>query len=226
MKQPHYHGHRQRLKERFKSAGLDACADYELLELFLFYALPRGDVKPLAKALLHRFGSLEALMEADEKIMQEIEGVGPSISHLLKIHQALQQRQLRNAILKRPVLNSWQQVIDYCHAHMSYNMREQLRLLFLDKKNQLIAAEVQQIGTVDHTPAYPREIVKRALDLGASGIIMVHNHPTGDATPSRNDINLTREVYQVAQNLGLQLYDHLIIGKGCHTSLRSLGFID
>lgn len=226
MTNAHYHGHRQRLRHRFQTAGSNACADYELLELLLFFAIPRGDVKPIAKALLNRFGNLEALVEADEKLIQEVPGVGPTISHLLKVQQAFTQRQLKNAIIKRPVLGNWQQVLDYCHLHMSYNMREQLRLLFLDKKNQLIAAEAQQIGTVDHTPAYPREIVKRALDLGASAIIMVHNHPTGDASPSRADIDLTRHVYQAALPLGVQLYDHLIIGKGAHTSLRSLGFID
>ena len=226
MNNLHYHGHRQRLKQRFQSAGAESCADYELLELFLFLLLPRADVKPIAKDLLNRFGNFEALLEADEKLIQEIKGVGPTISHALKVHQALLQRQLKQAIIRRPVLANWQQVLDYCQAHMSYNMREQLRLLFLDKKNQLIAAEVQQIGTVDHTPAYPREIVKRALDLGASGIIMVHNHPTGDATPSRADIDLTRHVHQAALSLGVHLYDHLIIGKGTHVSLRSLGLIE
>ena len=166
------------------------------------------------------------MIEADEKLIQEIKGAGPSVSHALKVYQALLQRTLKQALLQRPVLANWQQVLEYCQMHMSYNMREQLRLLFLDKKNQLIAAEVQQVGTVDHTPAYPREIVKRALDLGASAIIMVHNHPTGDPTPSRSDIDLTRHVYQAALSLGIQLYDHLIIGKGRHVSLRSMGFIE
>lgn len=200
-------------------------ADYEVLEMFLYLIIPRGDTKPIAKALLDRFGTIGALIEADAHLIQEIDGVGPAISHAFKVHQALAQRQLKQQVIKKPIFSNWEKVLDYCHAHMTYNMREQLRLLFLNKRNQLIAAEVQQTGTVDHTPSYPREIIKRALDLGASALIMVHNHPSGDPTPSQSDIDITRQTNAAAQALGVILHDHIIIGKDCHVSLKALGIL-
>jgi DNA repair protein RadC len=175
---PHYHGHRQRLRERFVSAGPAALADYELLELLLFPALPRSDVKPLAKTLLERFGGFAGVINAELADLQAVPGLGETSSIAIKAIQAAIQRVLRAQVIDRPVLSSWQSVLDYCHVAMAHGRIEEFRLLFLDRKNALIADEVQQRGTVDHTPVYPREVVKRALELNASAIIMVHNHPT------------------------------------------------
>ena len=222
---PHWHGHRQRLRERFVNAGPAALADYELLELLLFPALPRSDVKPLAKALIERFGGFAGVINADLASLQEVSGLSETSAIALKAIQAAIQRVLHAEIVERPVLSSWKGVLDYCHAAMAHGRIEEFRLLFLDRKNALIADEVQQKGTVDHTPVYPREVVKRALELGASAIIMVHNHPSGDPTPSKADIEMTREVAKAARLLGIEVHDHLIIGKGKQTSLRGLGLI-
>ena len=222
---PHYHGHRQRLRERFVGAGPGALADYELLELLLFPALPRSDVKPLAKALIERFGGFAGVINADLKDLRAVPGLGETSSIALKAVQAAVQRVLRAQVIERPVLSSWQGVLDYCHAAMAHAKIEEFRLLFLDRKNALIADEVQQRGTVDHTPVYPREVVKRALDLGASAIILVHNHPSGDPTPSKADIEMTREVAKAAKLLGIEVHDHLIIGRNGQTSLRGLGLL-
>jgi DNA repair protein RadC len=222
---PHWHGHRQRLRERFVNAGPASLADYELLELLLFPALPRSDVKPLAKALIERFGGFAGVINADLAALQEMSGLSETSAIALKAIQAAIQRVLRAEIVERPVLSSWQGVLDYCHAAMAHGRIEEFRLLFLDRKNALIADEVQQKGTIDHTPVYPREVVKRALELGASAIIMVHNHPSGDPTPSKADIEMTREVAKAARLLGIEVHDHLIIGQGKQTSLRGLGLI-
>jgi DNA repair protein RadC len=221
---PHYLGHRQRLRERFLTAGAAALADYELLELLLFPAKPRGDVKPLAKLLLQHFKSFAGVINAEIADLLAVPGLGEASAVALKAVQAGVERSLRDEVLERPVLTSWQKLIDYCSASMSRAKVEEFRLLFLDRKNVLIADEVQNTGTVDHAPVYPREVVKRALELGASAIIMVHNHPSGDPTPSKGDIQMTKEVARAAEVLGLQLHDHLIIGRGNrHSSLKSMG---
>jgi DNA repair protein RadC len=175
---PHYHGHRERLRQRFREAGAGALSDYELLELLLFRALPRRDVKPLAKGLLEKFGSFAEVIAAPEARLREVKGLGDAAIAELKIVQAAASRFLRDTVKKQPVLSSWSSVLDYCRTAQAFADREQFRVLFLDKRNQLIADEVQQTGTVDHTPVYPREVIKRALELSATAIVLVHNHPT------------------------------------------------
>lgn len=222
---PHYHGHRQRLRERFLKAGAEALADYELMEMVLFMANARGDVKPLAKALIDRFGSFADAIAAPPERLAEVPGIGDSGITSLKVIEAAALRLAQQRVLNRPTLSSWQALLDYCHASMAYNKTEQFRILFLDRKNTLIADEVQQQGTVDHTPVYPREVVKRALDLGASAIIMVHNHPSGDPTPSTADIDMTRQVAAAAKGLGISLHDHIVVGRGGNASFKSLGLL-
>jgi DNA repair protein RadC len=222
---PHYLGHRDRLRERFATAGHAALPDYELLELLLFRSIPRSDTKPVAKALLARFGTLAEVLGAPEALLQEVKGVGPSVALDLKIIAAAAQRMLLSEIKGRETLSSWSQVIDYCRASMAFEEREQFRILFLDKKNALIADEVQQTGTVDHTPVYPREVVRRALELSATAIILVHNHPSGDPTPSRADIDMTKEIVEVGKRLGIAVHDHIIIGKKGHASMKGLMLI-
>ena len=222
---PHYHGHRERLRGRFREAGAEALSDYELLELLLFRALPRRDVKPLAKTLLAKFGSFAEVIAAPEARLAEVKGLGGAGITELKVVQAAASRLLRGAITKRPVLSSWSSVLDYCRTAQGFADREQFRVLFLDERNQLIADEVQQTGTVDHTPVYPREVVKRALELSASAIILVHNHPSSDPTPSAADIQMTQAIIAVAQPLGISVHDHLIVGKGGHASLKGLRLI-
>jgi DNA repair protein RadC len=219
---PDYLGHRARLRERFLK-GADALPDYELLELLLMQALPRRDMKPLAKELLRRFGSFQRVISAEPAELLAVKGMGEAALVALKSVQAAALRLARAEALDRPVISSWQKVLDYCRASMAYGKTEQFRLLFLDRKNVLIADEVQQRGTVDHTPLYPREVVKRALELGASAIILVHNHPSGDPTPSKADIAMTREVVEAALKLGIAVHDHIIIGGSGHASLKSLG---
>ena len=209
---PHYLGHRQRLKDRFMRDAGASMPDYEMLELVLFMAKPRADVKPLAKALLQRFGSFAEVIAADPKELVEVKGVRESIVIALKTIQAAAIRLAREQVINRPVISSWQKLLDYCRAGMAFAKKEEFRVLFLDRKNVLIADEVQHTGTVDHTPVYPREVIKRALDLGASAIIMVHNHPSGDPTPSKGDVEMTKEVREAGEKLGIALHDHLIIG--------------
>ncbi len=221
----HYHGHRERLRERFRKGGPDSLHDYELLELVLFQAKPRGDVKPLAKDLLKTFGSFAAVVSADRNRLLEVPGVGPSTVDVLKVIQAASHAFMRDQLVKGPVIGSWQALLEYCQASMGYNREEQFRILFLDRKNQLIADEVQQTGTVDHTPVYPREVVKRALDLGASAIIMVHNHPSGDPTPSKADIQITRDVRDAVKAVDIALHDHLVVCRDSHASFKSLGYL-
>jgi DNA repair protein RadC len=193
-------------------------SDYELLELLLFRAPPRRDVKPLAKMLLAKFGSFAEVIAAPEARLGEVNGVGAAAIAELKIMQAAASRLLRGAVKKRPVLSPWSTVLDYCRSAQGFAAREQFRVLFLDKRNQLIADEVQQVGTVDHTPVYPREVVKRALELSASAIILVHNHPSGDPTPSQADIAMTQQIIAVANPLGIAVHDHIIVGKDGHAS--------
>jgi DNA repair protein RadC len=222
---PHYYGHRERLRGRFREAGADAVSDYELLELLLFRALPRRDVKPLAKLLLEKFGSFAEVITAPEARLAEVKGLGDSGVTELKIVQAAASRLLRGQVKKRPALSSWSAVLDYCRTAQAFADRELFRVLFLDKRNQLIADEVQQTGTVDHTPVYPREVVKRALELSATAIILVHNHPSGDPTPSHADIQMTQQIIAVAQPLGISVHDHIIVGKEGHASLKGLKLI-
>ena len=218
-------GHRERLRARFLKGGAEAMPDYELLELTLFAAIPRRDTKPLAKALLKRFGSFAEVIAAPRERLLEIPGVGESVASQLKIVEAAAQRLAKTKVLGRPALSSWAALLDYCTAAMARCETEEFRVLFLDRKNHLIADEVQNRGTVDHTPVYPREIIKRALELSASSIILVHNHPSGDPTPSKTDIAMTREIAGAAKALSIAVHDHLVIGRAGHASFKSLGLL-
>ncbi len=222
---PDYAGHRDRLRQRFLNAGPSALADYELLELVLFMALPRRDTKPIAKALLERFGSFAGVISADPRRLDEIKGMGRSGVIGIKAVQAAALKFMRDELMDRPILSSWDQLLTYCRASMGYSDTEQFRILFLNNKNTLIADEVQQTGTVDHTPVYPREVVKRALERGATAIIMVHNHPSGDPTPSKADIEMTREVVEAARKLRITVHDHVIIGRTGHASFKSMALL-
>jgi DNA repair protein RadC len=223
--QPHYIGHRQRLRQRFLEGGSSAVSDYEVLELILFRAIPIRDLKPLAKGLLETFGSFSEVISAPVERLKEIKGLGEAAVAELKIVQAAAQRLARGEVKQRSVLSSWANVIEYCRSAMAFAEKEQFRVLFLDKRNQLIADEVQQTGTVDHTPVYPREVVKRALELSATAVVLVHNHPSGDPTPSRADIEMTKAIVEVAKPLGIAVHDHLIVGKHGHASLKGLKLI-
>jgi len=222
---PHYLGHRERLRARFCDAGADAIADYELLELLLFRAIPRRDVKPLAKQLIKIFGSFAEVISAPRHRLREEGGLSEAVVTELKIVQAAAGRITRGEARKRPVLSSWSAVIEHCRTTMAFESKEQFKIIFLDKRNQIIADEVQQTGTVDHTPVYPREVVKRALELSATAIILVHNHPSGDPTPSRADIQMTQAIIEVAKPLGIAVHDHIIVGKDGHVSLKGLKLI-
>jgi DNA repair protein RadC len=220
---PHFHGHRERLRARFMEAGSEALADYEMLELVLFRAVPRRDVKPLAKELLARFGSFAEVIAAPPERLAEVSGLGAAAITEFKIVQAAAQRFTKGKMTKGPVLSSWNTVIDYVRAAQAYAEKEEFRILFLDKKNQLIADEVQQKGTVDHTPVYPREVLKRALELSATALILVHNHPSGDPTPSHADIEMTKAIAVAAKPFEIKLFDHIIVCKEAHASLKGLG---
>jgi DNA repair protein RadC len=222
---PHYLGHRERLRAQFTEVGGDPLPDYELLELILFRSIPRRDVKPIAKDILKRFGSFAEALAAPPQRLMEVDGVGEGVATDLKIVAAAARRLTRGAVAKRPVLSSWNAVLDHCRTAMAFADREQFRLLFLDKRNALIADEVQQSGTVDHTPVYPREVVKRALELSASAVILVHNHPSGDPSPSAADIAMTREIIDVAKPLGIAVHDHIIVGRDGHASLKGMRLI-
>src|SRR5262252_2690901 len=221
---PHYYGHRERLRQRLVSAGAETLPDYELVEVILFASNPRADVKPLAKDLLDRFGGIAALLSADPSALASA-GLGLAGIAALKAVREAALRLMRSELQERPVVGSWDKLIDYCNAQIAHNKVEEFHILFLDRKNVLIKHERQQRGTVDHTPVYPREVVKRALELQASALILVHNHPSGDPTPSKADIAVTKDIVKAAQPLGLTVHDHLIIGRGRHTSLRDLGLL-
>jgi DNA repair protein RadC len=222
---PHFLGHRERLKSRFREIGAENLRDYELLELLLFQVIPRRDTKPIAKALLARFGSFSEVLAAPQARLMEVDGVGESVALHLNLMQAVASRFARDSVKAKPLLDSWAAVIDYCKASMAYEQVEQFRILFLDKKNVLIADEVQGSGTVDHTPVYPREVVKRALELSSTAMILVHNHPSGDPTPSRADIQMTKQLIDTAKPLGIAIHDHIIVGKSGHASLKGLKLI-
>lgn len=222
---PHYLAHRKRLRERFLRDGGESFADYELLELLLCLAIPRRDVKPLAKVLLKRFGSFAGVVSAEPEALRTVDGVGDTTVAALKLARASAVRLALSEATKRDVISSWQALIDYCRANIAFAAVEKFHVLFLDGKNGVIAAERQQTGTVNHAPIYPREVMKRALELGAQALIVVHNHPSGDPTPSEADIAMTRDLRAAADHLGLVLHDHLIIARGGHASFRSLGLL-
>jgi DNA repair protein RadC len=225
LAKPHYSGHRDRLRKKFRDSGASALADYELLELLLFRSIPRADTKPLAKRLLAEFGSIAEVMAAAPARLTAVAGLGESVATDLKIVHAVAVAMAGAPVVKRPVLSSWSQVIEYCRTAMAYEEREQFRILFLDKRNKLIRDEIQQTGTVDHTPVYPREVVRRALELSSTALILVHNHPSGDPTPSRADIDMTKTIIDVAAPLGIVVHDHLIIARDGHASLKGLKLI-
>ena len=221
----HYHGHRERLRSRFREAGSAALADYELIELILFRAIPRMDVKPLAKALVERFGSFADAIAAEPPRLAEVKGMTAGAITEFKIVEAAAQRFAKGAVKKRLPMGSWSEVVDYCRAAMAFENREIFRILFLDKKNGLIADEVQGSGTVDHTPVYPREVIRRALELSAAAIVLVHNHPSGDPSPSSQDVKMTQEIMAIAKTLGVAVHDHIIVGRHGHASLRGMRLI-
>lgn len=226
---PHYIGHRKRLKTKFlkslndnSSAGFE---DYEILEIILFSAYPRQDVKPIAKKLLNQFGSLSNIMQASVKELKVRCELGDSAISMIKAVNELLLRSLKEEISEQPILRSWQAVLDYCHAAMGNSKKEEFRVLFLDKKNKLIADEVQQRGTVDQTPVYPREVIKRSLEYSASAIILIHNHPSGDPSPSKADIEVTEQIESGLKPLSIKLHDHLIIAGKRHFSFAGNGLI-
>jgi len=219
-------GHRDRVRERFNRVGGEAFTDVELLEAILHLAIPRKDTKDLAKLLLKRFGSFSGVLAAPRAQLAEFDGLGDTTVTSLKVMQAAAQRYARDQVsTDLPILSSWAALIDYCRSAMAFEEIEQFRVLFLDKKNRLIADEVQQRGTVDHTPVYPREVIKRSLELGATALILVHNHPSGDPAPSTADVQMTRQIIEVAKPLGITVHDHIIIGKSGHASLKAQRFI-
>jgi DNA repair protein RadC len=222
---PHYLGHRQRLRRKLLEKGPEALNDYELLELLLGQALPRIDVKPLAKDLIARFRGFAGVTAADPAELIKVKGMGEAAVAALKTVRAAALLMTREELIKRPVIGNWQKLLDYCRATLANEKTEQFHLLFLDHRNALIADEWQQSGTVDHAPVYPREVVKRALELSASAIIMVHNHPSGDPTPSKDDVAITKAVAAAAEKLGILLHDHIVVGRNGHASLRSLGLL-
>ena len=217
-------GHRGRLRAHFLKSGADALPDYELLELLLFQAVARRDTKPIAKRLLKHFGSFSEVISAEESALKEVDGIGEAVV-VLKTLQAAALRLSREEVLNQPVLSSWNKLIAYCRASMGFEKNERFRILFLNRQNVLTADEIQQTGTVDHTPVYPREVVKRALELGATAVIMVHNHPSGDPTPSKADIDMTKEVQDADAKLGIMLHDHLIVTKAGHSSFKDMGLL-
>lgn len=222
---PHYHGHRDRLKQRLLDSDGEALADYELLEAILFRALPRRDTKPIAKELLQRFGSFAEVLNASEGELRKIKFIKDAAIYEFALIKASTRRLLKSDVIERPVLASWIKVLDHCRAAMAFEPREQFRILFLDKRNRLIKDEVQQTGTIDHTPVYVREICRRALELNATAIILAHNHPSGDPTPSRGDIEMTKEIVKIAKGLGISVHDHIILAKDGHASFKGLGLI-
>ena len=221
---PHYHGHRDRLRQRFLKAP-DSLADYEVLEMLLFNAIPQRDTKPLAKELIEKFGGLSEVLNAEEARLREVKGIKDRAVVELRLAREAGLRLSQAKVMKKDVIGSWAALLDYCTKAMAHNPTEQFRILFLDRKNKLIADEVQQKGTIDHTPVYPREVVKRALDLNASALILVHNHPSGDPTPSNADIEMTKRIVDTAKPLGIEVHDHLVVGKGRNASFRTLGLI-
>ncbi len=222
---PHYVGHRDRLRERFRRGGGEALADYELLEMLLFRAIARADTKPIAKALLNRFGSFAEVLSAPVERLTEVSGIGQRAAEELKLVRAAALRLTQSEVIDRPAVTSWEAVIEYCRASMAFEEREQFRVLFLDRRNHIVLDEVLQRGTIDHTPVYPREVVRRSLEVGATALVMLHNHPSGDPTPSAADIDMTKKVIEAARPLGIVVHDHLVIGRAGHVSFKSEGYI-
>lgn len=222
---PHFHNHRLRLRERFLTAGHGSLADYEMLELVLFRAIPRRDVKPLAKQLLDRFGDFNGVISASPARLRDVAGIGDAVICELKVVEAAAHRLARARVMNRPALSSWPALMEYCKTTMAHRETVRFRILFLDRKNVLIADEEQARGTVDHVPVYPREVVKRALELNASAIILVHNHPSGDPTPSQTDIDMTGQIELAARAVSVVVHDHVIIGKERDASFRALGLL-
>jgi DNA repair protein RadC len=222
---PHYHGHRDRLRERFLSGGADALPDYEMVELILFMAIPMRDVKPLAKLLIQRFGNLAGVLNASYEELLTVEGVKEKTASSLKIMQAVSHRMLKQELIQQPILNSWSRLVDYCATTMAHHKKESFRVLFLNKKNELIADEIQNSGTVDHTPVYPREVMKRALELSATALILVHNHPSGDPKPSNADVDMTYAIKAAGEPFGIIVHDHLIVSKNGTSSFKTLGLL-
>ncbi|MCK5375069.1 MAG: DNA repair protein RadC [Alphaproteobacteria bacterium] len=222
---PHYTGHRQRLRERFLIGGADALQDYELLELILFMAIPRKDVKPLAKDLLETSGSLSALMSTPHSVLSQMDNMSENAATAIKAISAIAQRMMKQDLMEKPVLNNWTRLMDYSHISMDHETKEHFRILFLNKKNMLIADEIQASGTVDHTPAYPREIMKRALELGATAMILMHNHPSGDPKPSQADVEMTKMIADAASTFNIAIHDHIVMARGSHFSFKQEGLI-
>lgn len=219
---PHYAGHRERLRSKFIERGDSALMDYELLEMLLFRVYPRMDTKPLAKNLIAEFGSFGQVLAAPASRLKEVKGIGDAAAAELNLIFVAGQRLASRNIQKKTLLSSWKELIEYCHSAMAFHEVEQFRILFLDKKNHLIKDEVQQIGSLDHTPVYPREVAKRSLELSAAAIILAHNHPSGDPTPSRADVEMTQRIVDIVEPLGIVVHDHIIIGKDGHASLKAL----
>lgn len=225
-KQPSYiRDHRKRLRQRFVEGGANAVPDYELLELVLFRAIPRQDVKPLARHLIEKFGDFNGAVSAPNHLLGKVDGVGPAVIAELKIVEAAAHRLARSKVLQRHIVSSWDALLNYCQTVMAHRDVEQFRVLYLDNRNVLIADEEQARGTIDHVPVYPREVVKRALEVNAAALILVHNHPSGDPTPSEADIGMTQQISAAADALGLTIHDHLIIGKSCQFSFRVEGLL-
>ncbi|NRA89346.1 MAG: DNA repair protein RadC [Rhizobiales bacterium] len=222
---PHYLGHRDRLKTKFHNKGADALEDYELLELYLFRAIPRRDTKPIAKDLIQKFGNFSAVISANYDRLIEVKGVGDAVANDIMLINAASLRMMQNDLTDKPVLSSWSALVQYCQAAMAYKTVEEFRIIFLNKHNRIIVDEVQQQGTIDHTPVYPREVIKRALELAASAIVLVHNHPSGDPTPSPGDIKMTNQIIEAGKPIGIAVHDHLIISKDGHTSFKAHGLI-
>jgi DNA repair protein RadC len=222
---PHYHGHRDRLRGRFREQGHESFADYELLELVLFQLIPQKDTKPLAKALIKKFGSLAEVMNAPVEELVKVEGIKDNTALALKAITALSHRAMKAELSNKPILNSWTRLMDYCVTTMAHEKREHFRILFLNKKNEMIADEIQNSGTVDHTPAYPREIMKRALELGATALILVHNHPSGDPKPSQADIDMTWHIMKAAEPFNIVIHDHIVVSRSGYSSFKNLGLI-
>ncbi len=217
--------HRDRLRARFSEGGADAVPDYELLEMVLYGAILRGDTKPLAKRLLARFGDINHVLAAPEARLKEVDGVGDKVVFQLKLMEAMGHRMARAKVMQKPILSSWDALLEYCQTAMAHRDIEQFRVLYLDRKNVLIADEAQAEGTVDHVPVYPREVVKRALELNATAMILVHNHPSGDPTPSEADVEMTFAIRDAAQIFNIAIHDHLVIGKARELSFRSEGYL-
>ncbi len=222
---PHYHGHRARLRAKFMERGAEALADYELLELYLFNSIPRKDTKPLAKELIEKFGSFAEVIAADPTELAKHKGVSEKIVADLKMLQAAAGRLSKIQLLNKPILSSWTALMDYCRAHMQFEAKEQFRVLFLDKKNRLIKDEILGRGTVDRAPVYPREVIKRALDLSATALILAHNHPSGDPTPSQSDIDMTNKIVTAGKTMGIVVHDHIIIGRNDIVSFKTIGLM-